>query len=303
MADRNVQPYNFKRQDRISKNQMRSLHFIHDRFARNLTSSISAYLRTVVEVSLEDISQVSYSEFLNTVSEPTCYAAISLKPLDGLGALELGPALVFPIIDRLLGGAGRAMTVSRPMTEIERNIIQGILKLIVDNLCESWRPVYALEIGVTSTETNPHMVQITGPNEMVLRFQFQIRMRDLLTKMHFIIPTMLLDPIIHIFDQEEYTSRKVLRDANLVNLIRSIPVTVTISSAETAFPMQSLLSVQVGDTLVMDQRLDVPVVMKVAGKNKLYAKARMDTPHKTFIVTGHMRPRKEELLNGNTGNE
>jgi flagellar motor switch protein FliM len=303
MTDRKIEPYNFKRQDRISKNQMRSLHFIHDRFARNLTSSMSAYLRTVVEVSLEDIAQISYTEFLNVVSEPTCYAALSLKPLDGMGALELGPTLVFPVIDRLLGGAGRPMTNSRPMTEIERNIIQGILKLIVDNLCESWRPVYALDIAVTSTETNPHMVQITGPNEMVVRFQFQVRMRDLLTKMHLVIPTMLLDPIIHIFDQEEYTTRKVLRDANLVNLIRCIPVTVTISTVETSFPMQSLLSLQVGDTLVMDQRQDIPVVMRVAGKNKLYAKARMDSPHKTFVVTGHMRPRREELPNGNTGNE
>ena len=91
MTEKNVQQYNFKRPDRISKNQIRSLHFIHDRFARNVSSSISAYLRAIVEVTLEDIVQVSYADFLNTVSDPTCYAAISMQPLDGLAAIDIAP--------------------------------------------------------------------------------------------------------------------------------------------------------------------------------------------------------------------
>src|SRR5437016_8678182 len=92
MAERKILKYNFKRPDRISKNQIRSLHFVHDRFARNFSSSISAYLRTVVEITLENIAQVSYLEFLNnTVSDPTCYAAVSLRPLDGMAAIEISP--------------------------------------------------------------------------------------------------------------------------------------------------------------------------------------------------------------------
>jgi flagellar motor switch protein FliM len=220
--------------------------------------------------------------------------------LDGVAALELGPNLVFPIIDRLLGGAGRAMTATRPMTEIERKIIQGVLKLILDNLCESWRPVYSIEFAVTSTETNPHMVQITAPNEMVLRFQFQVRMRELMAKLNFAIPTILLDPIIHIFDQEEYTTRKVIRDGTLVQLLNSVPVNLTISTVETSFPMRSLITLQVGDTLVLDQRQDAPVILRVAGRSKLYAKARIDSTHKAFVVTGPIRPRREETVNGNT---
>src|SRR5262245_55546418 len=129
MTENTVERYNFKRPDRISKHQVRSLHFIHDRFARSVSSSMSAYLRTVVEVSLEDISQTSYSDFLSIVSDPTCYSAISMKPLDGLAALELGPELAFSFIDRLLGGAGRPISSPRPMTEIEQRVIEGVLKL------------------------------------------------------------------------------------------------------------------------------------------------------------------------------
>src|SRR5215475_9948064 len=270
MTDKNIQKYNFKRPDRISKNQIRSLHFVHDRFARNFSSSLSAFLRTVVEVTLENIGQISYSEFMNTVSDPTCYVAISLKPLDGLAALEIAPALFFPMMD----------------------------KLLVDNLKESWRQVYAIEFAVTTTETHPHMIQITAPNEMVIHFQFQVRMRETLAKMHLAIPTLNLEPIIHIFDQEEYSRRKVIHDGTLLQLLQSVPVKVSIETAETPFPMQSLLSLQVGDTIVLDQKEEWPAVIKVAGKSKLHAKAQMDSSRKTFGITGYIRPRTQEPTNG-----
>lgn len=299
MAEKKILKYNFKRPDRISKNQIRSLHFVHDRFARNFSSSVSAYLRTVVEITLESIAQVSYLEFLNNVvADPTCYAAISLKPLDGMAAIEICPNLVFPMIDRLLGGVGRPMENPRPMTEIEQSIMQNVLKLLVDNLRESWRPVYAIEFALTVTETHPHMLQVTSPNEMVIHFQFQMRMRDTMAKMHMVIPTLALEPIIHIFDQEEYTRRKIVQDGTMLHLLRHIPVNVSIETGDTAFPMQSLLSLQVGDTLVLDQREHWPVIIKVSGRNKLHAKAQMDTMHKAFGIIGFIRPTKEEPVNG-----
>jgi len=297
-TEKKIQKYNFKRPDRVSKNQIRSLHFVHDRFARNLSSSVSAYLRTVVEVVLESISQVSYAEFMSGVSDPTCYTAISLKPLDGSAAIDLSPNMVFPIIDRLLGGAGRPISTVRPMTEIEQSIIQNVLKLMVDNLKESWRPVYTIEFTATTTETHPHMVQIVAPNEMVIHFQFGVRMRDVVSKMHLAIPTMVLEPIIHIFDQELYSRKKIIHDGTLLNQLRNVPVNVSIETAETSFPMDSLLSLQVGDTLVLDQKQQWPVILKVAGRSKLSAVAQMDSSRKAFSVTGLIRPRREEVVNG-----
>ncbi len=299
MSEKKVQRYNFKRPDRISKNQIRSLHFVHDRFARNFSSSVSAYLRTVVEVSLENITQVSYAEFMAGVMDPTCYAALSLKPLDGSAALEISPTLVFPMIDRLLGGAGRPMDNIRAMTEIETSIIQSVLKLLVDTLKESWRPVYVIDFTLNATETHPHMVQIVAPNEMIIQFQFSVRMRETMAKMNLVVPTLVLEPIIHIFDQELYSRKKVIHDGTLLHQLRHIPVNVSIETAQTSFPMSSLLSLQLGDTLVLDQRQEWPMILKVAGKEKLHAVARMDSVRKAFAVTGHVRPRKEEVVNGN----
>ncbi len=282
--EKKVQAYNYKRPDRISKNQLRSLHFVHDRFARNISSAVSAYLRKVVEITLDTIDQTTYAEFLSSASDPTCYSAVALKPLEGSAALEIAPEAIFTIIDRMLGGKGEPMENVRAMTEIEQNVVQTILKLVVDNLKEAWRQIYAIEFAITATETHPHMIQIVSPNEMVVVFAFQMRTRDCTAKISLAFPTLVLEPIIHIFDKELTGPKKTAAGSSLAANVHKVPVNVSIETAETYFPMRSVLSLEEGDTLVLEQRKDLPIVLRIAGKNKLQANARLEASSKAFEI-------------------
>ncbi len=138
--------YNFRRPDRVSKEQIRSLHFLHDRFARNVTTSLAAYLRALTEFSIVSVEQFSYSEFLMSLSDPTAYYAMSMSPLDGIAALEMNPTIAFTIVDRMLGGSGRGTPPQRALTEIEQNVIDSVVKLILENLTETWRAVFDLRV-------------------------------------------------------------------------------------------------------------------------------------------------------------
>ena len=128
--------YNFRRPDRVTKDQMRSLHFLHDRFARNVSTSMSAYLRVVTEVSIISVEQFTYSEFLMSLSDPTAFYAVSMRPLEGVAALELNPAVAFTMIDRMLGGSGRGVMVNRALTEIEQNVTDGLVNFTY----HGWQP-------------------------------------------------------------------------------------------------------------------------------------------------------------------
>jgi flagellar motor switch protein FliM len=97
-----VAAYNFRRPDRISKEQLRSLHFLHDRFAHNVSTSLSAFLRSVTEVTIVSVEQFAYSEFLMSLPEQTAFYAVSLDPLDGVAAVELNPSVAFTLVDRRL---------------------------------------------------------------------------------------------------------------------------------------------------------------------------------------------------------
>jgi flagellar motor switch protein FliM len=76
--------------------------------------------------------------------------------------------------------------------------------------------------------------------------------------------------------------------------LRQVPVSVAIETSETSFPMQSLVSLEVGDTLVLDQRAEWPMQMKVAGRKKLLAKAKFEGSKKMFAITSNLSQKKEE---------
>src|SRR2546430_8746861 len=99
-----AQVYDFRRPDRIAKDQLRAIHLLHENFARSLASSLSAYLRAYVAVNLISVEQLAFIEFTQALPSPTTIAALGMKPYDGNAMLELSPALEFPIFEMLLGG-------------------------------------------------------------------------------------------------------------------------------------------------------------------------------------------------------
>jgi flagellar motor switch protein FliM len=103
---RNYAIYDFKRPNRISREQIRTLQNIHDKVARTLSSQISAMLRTMVTVDLASVDQMTYGEFIMSISNPTSFNILTIKPLEGRCVLEINPNIAMTIIDRLLGGSG-----------------------------------------------------------------------------------------------------------------------------------------------------------------------------------------------------
>src|ERR1700751_468351 len=100
-------PYDFRRPDRIAKDQLRTLHSLHDNFARALGSSLSGFLRSFVATHLISVEQISFSEIVQAVTPHTCLVKLRMSPYEGVALLELNNSLVFPIIEVLLGGTGK----------------------------------------------------------------------------------------------------------------------------------------------------------------------------------------------------
>jgi flagellar motor switch protein FliM len=257
--------YNFRRPDRVSKDQIRSLHFMHERFARNVSTSLSAYLRAVTEVGIVSVEQFTYSEFLMSLPDPTAFYALSLSPIEGVGALELNPVVAFTMIDRMLGGSGQRVVLDRALTEIEQNVVDGVVKLILENLSEAWQPIVAAQFKITGRETRPQMLQVAAPNEPMLLLVFDIRVGDARGMLNLCVPTAGIEAIGSSFTQSWYRNRRMPsaeeRNALLDNLGR-VPMPVT-AALETTLAARDLLRLSRGDVLSLGHPLSQPLVVRV----------------------------------------
>ena len=282
--------YNFRRPDRVSREQMRSLHFMHDRFARNFSSSLSAYLRTITEVNLVSVEQLSYQEFLLSVPDPTCFNAISIRPLEGAFALEVNPQLVFPIIDKMLGGPGDALKHLRNMTDIEQSIFDGVLKLALDDLREAWRGIIDLDFKIQARETSPQLIQIVAPNEVVLLVVFEVKMGSVVGMINLAIPSIILEPVANKFDQEMYTGYKkssTFEEARLLmESLKRCEMEVCAEIRGTSLRLSDVLGLQAGDLIPLNKRFDAMLDLTVDGIPRYQGYMALNTNQKrVFQVT------------------
>ena len=121
--ERKVKIYDFRRPDKFSKDQLRAIQMIHDSFARQLTTSLSTLVRSMVSAEVASVDQMAYDEFIRSLVQPTVIGVLEMYPLSGNAVLEMNPHLVFSIIDRMLGGKGEPLRKPRDLTDIERTVV------------------------------------------------------------------------------------------------------------------------------------------------------------------------------------
>jgi len=264
--------FNFRRLDRIAKSQLRAIHLLHDNFVRNLMSSLSAYLRTYLMVNLVSVEQLSYAEFLECLPSPTCITSLGLRPYAGNAVLELNSSLIFPILEILLGGNGKAsISIQREITEIEQNLLDGLFRIILRDLKEAWKGVTNIDFTIDSLETDPQFLQILSPSEAVVAIAIEIRIGETIGMMNIAIPSIIIKMMRQKFDQQwtvrksEATSDEQIR---VLNLIRPAIVTAQIVLDGPTLLLEDLVKLEEGDVLTFDYPVDKPLDLFINGKRK-----------------------------------
>ncbi|MGD9128833.1 MAG: flagellar motor switch protein FliM, partial [Planctomycetia bacterium] len=191
-----VTPYDFKRPERVGKEQMRALQTLHEGFSRNFAAGLSAMLRSMVEVKLTSVDQLTYSEFVFSLENPTCFNLLSAEPLEGSFILDMSPSVLYPLIDRLLGGGHEGNIVARrPLTEIELRLVSRITNLFNEELQRAWENVLPLKLKIERVESNPQLVQIVPPNEVVVLISFELTLGDVRGMFNLCIPFNSLEQV------------------------------------------------------------------------------------------------------------
>ncbi|MBC7784526.1 MAG: flagellar motor switch protein FliM [Burkholderiales bacterium] len=273
-----VDVYDFKRPERVSKDQMRALEALHEGFGRNFGAAISGFLRTIIEVSVANIEQLTYSEFIHSLPNPTCFNLLKAEQLDGQLCLEISPLIIYPIIDRLLGGSNADLFIpQRPLTQIEQRLVQRITDRAMQFLSEAWSNLTPVTFTLQDFESNPQLVQIVPPNETVVVVGFELRMGNRAGTMSLCIPYNVMEPIMNQLSAQSWFSyqRRAGQDDAIKKVTRSVstaPVEIRAVLARTRISLNDLLTLQVGDLITTDKRISSDLTVQVEGRNKFLAK-------------------------------
>lgn len=276
---RKIKIYDFKRPDKFSKEQIRTVSIMHETFARLTTTSLSAQLRSLVQVHVASVDQLTYEEFIRSIPNPTTLAVINMDPLKGSAILEIDPAITFSIIDRLFGGQGEGAKVSRDLTDIEQSVMEGIIVRVLGNMREAWSQVIDLRPRLGQIETNPQFAQIVPPTEMVVLVTLETKVGEVEGMMNFCIPYLTIEPIISkLSAQYWYSSVRRGTTTENLNILRerlsTIDVSLVAEIGTLDLTVRDVLSLRAGDVIRLQHtRTTDPMTLTVGSQPKFLCKA------------------------------
>ena len=296
---RQITLYDFKRPNRVSKEQLRAFRGIHDKMARSLASQISSIMRSIVEIQLHSVDQMTYGEFLMSLPSPTSFNVFSMKPLDGSGILEINPSIAFSMVDRLLGGKGEPYETSREFTDIEMNLMDTILRIIMGILKEVWAPVVDMYPAVESKESSPNVVQIVAQNEIVVMVVMELVIGHSSGMMNICYPVIALESILNKLASRDFllseTSAKKSRNKELKALMGGARVHLNAFLGSAELALSELLALEKGDIVRLDRPADDKAIINADGKDRFIGKIGLKRFRKSIEITEILIDERDEV--------
>jgi flagellar motor switch protein FliM len=294
-----VRPYDLTNQERIIRGRMPTLEILNQKLARLLRASFSATLRRVIDVNALNVEMIKFGEFLKTLPVPTSMHIFRMAPLRGGALLVLESKLVFALIDSFFGGPGstHVKIEGRDFTPIESHMIQRMAALIFADMEKAWEPVQSIRIELERSEVNPQFVGIVPPSEVVVVTPFEVEMDEVRGTTTVCIPYSTLEPIrskLHASFQSERLEIDYAWLRRMVRQIEDVTVEASVELGGTEISVRTLLELQVGDIICLDQDSDGELILRIEGIPKFMGLPRVIKQRKAFEITSQVFAAEEE---------
>jgi flagellar motor switch protein FliM len=255
--------YDFRRPTKLSREHVRVLQIAQESFARQSTTVLTSLLRAGARMELEGIEQFSYDDYLATLPEQVFITTFTLEPLAGKGMLAYPLDIAMASVDHLLGGSGKAEQPNRPMTAMETTITLHLLTKLLEELANSFAHVTTLQPELNSIEYNPQLAQAAAGSDtvMVARFAMSVGSRE--GEATLVLPfssfaAALNNAASPQLSETALAKRKKATEA-LVARLNLVPVDVGIRFSPLQVSSADLLSLAVGDVLLLRHPRDSPL--------------------------------------------
>lgn len=272
--EKKIKVYDFKRPDKFSKDQLRTLQMIHETFSRLVSTMLSGQLRTNCHIQVTSVDQITYEEFIRSIPELTILSVFDMGTLEGNAVLELNSNIGYVIIDRVFGGNGKGeLSKARELTDIESTVVEKFIGKMLGFLSEAWQDIIEIMPKIDQMETNPQFVQIAGPTEMVVLLSFEIKVGDASGIMNICYPAPLIDPIISKLTAQYWFSnvKKEKTDENLKALkkrLDKVSIPVIANLGKSVLSLEEFMELNIGDVITLDRNISNPVDIIVGNKRK-----------------------------------
>ena len=274
LDDSGVVSFDLANQDRIIRGRMPVLEIVNDRFARLCTNALSNSLRKRVELNPLSIDMTKFGDFMRSLPVPTSINIFKMDPLRGNALAVVDARLVFALVESFFGGQGSQPKIEgREFTRIEQAIVEKVIKVVLHNMEDSWRPVHDVSLELVRSEINPQFAAIVPPSDVVVVITFEVELESAIGSLIMCLPYATIEPIrskLHASFQTERLEIDHAWVSRLKERILETPVEMKVRLGDTQLTGNQLMRLRVGDVILLDTDTDELLEVTLAGVTKFW---------------------------------
>lgn len=230
--------FNFSRAGQIVGDQVRTLRTLDEQFARNLTHTLGAWLRSSVTIAPLPSEQQSFGRFAEQTAHG-CHVLplrVALESQEVRGAMSLSLTMAPVIIDLLLGGSGRTDGSVRELTEIEEAVLGSVVEFVLREWSAAWL-AFGAEFLPEPHERDSHGQKLMPVQERVYCCRFEVTLAEIAGELRFCMPAVNVASMLRAVSQrrERQRSRTPGERTRMMHRLRCAHVHATL-----AFPVMRL---------------------------------------------------------------
>jgi flagellar motor switch protein FliM len=223
-----------------------------------MTTSLRNFTSDNVEVSIDNITSIRFGDYLNSIPLPAMLSVFKAEEWDNYGLLTTDSALIYSIVDVLLGGrrGTAAMRIEgRPYTTIERNLVERLVSVVLSDLSGAFDPLSPITFRFERLETNPRFATIGRPANAAVLARMRVDMEDRGGRLEILLPYATLEPVREILLQGflgEKFGRDSIWEAHLAGELwqTNVPIEAVLDTVE--MPLRDVLNLKVGSRVLLN---------------------------------------------------
>ena len=295
-GQRSIKPCSFRQSGQLTGGQVRAISALHEGFARSVTQSLGAYLRVVFEATLVSVEQLAYSAFLERIPEVTYMMSFHVPQMNAEAAMQIDHALVFPLVDILLGGTGHCEALTREVSEIEEQIMEGVARIICHELAIAWAP-FSTKLELETRQSPSQIQRFLAPTEKTLCLSFEVKLTDTKGTLNLVFPVSISNSLLRKLSSDvSYGKPRSSSHSGrrLTETMMDCPFPTMLGMVAPNLPIQTLLSLSTGEVCNLGMPVRTPAGMVIAGRKAFDAHPVRHGRRRAAQVSGQLAISKEE---------
>ncbi|BAI76436.1 flagellar motor switch protein (plasmid) [Azospirillum sp. B510] len=238
----------------VNKDRLPMLDVVFDRMVRMLNTSLRQFASTNVEASLSKIEWLRYTDFQDAIELPALIGVARAEPWDNQMLVTIDSALIYCMMDVLLGGrrSRPGRIDGRAYTSIERKMTERMMKVVLQDLGQSFDPLAQVDFVFDRLEVNPQFATITRATNAIIRVRIAVEVERRTGHIDIVIPYATLEPIrgklVQMFMGEKF-GHDTVWESHLKNELMRSKLELVAVLAETKVPLGEVLAWQKGQSL------------------------------------------------------